>query len=158
MRYIAAVTFLFVFVLSCAGQTFQIVRSDSTVFKSISINQYASVVTANRSYAGQLVSITADAITINHQGKLADVLIRDISKAKKTSKFGIGVARLSTFAPVVPILFLPSANSETYQGRTWAGRFVSRAAIIIPVSVAIGLLMNAPSFKKIKKGYSFKVT
>lgn len=159
MKHRLIIAFLFIVTVPCAAQQFQIVSPDSSIVKSMSIDDYISVVTTARGrFDGQLTGLAADAITINHRGRSVNVLISEIAKARKTSKFGIGLARLSPYAAVVPIAALPSANSPTYQDRTWANRFLVRAAVIIPSSVVLGLLMNNSfSFRKAKNGYSFRV-
>ena len=151
------VIFLFL-VIPCRGQQLQILRPDSSVFASALQYDYVAVRTRSRNYvAGQLTALTPDTLTVIDRKQIRQIALNQIIELKKTSKFGITAKRLSTYSAVVPILFLPSANSSVYEGRTWANRFLSRAAIIIPVGVGLGLLMNGRSLRKTEKGYSFRV-
>lgn len=158
MKTYILVTCSLLIVLPCLGQQFQIIKPDSSVFKSVSINQYVSVVTnARQTFSGKLTSVTPNAITLDYRGRLVNVSVVDIIKAKKTSKFGICASRLSPYAAIVPILIIPSATSAPQQDKTFAGKFLVSAAIILPTGIALALLMNLPPYKKTKRGYSFRV-
>lgn len=152
------VTILLLLVLPCCGQQLHILRPDSSVFASASQYDYVAIRTLSRDYvAGQLTLITPDTLVLIDRKQTKHIAISQVIGLKKTSKFGITAKRLSVYSAVVPILFLPAANSNVYEGRTWANQFLTRAAVIIPVGVGLGLLMNGRPLRQTAKGYSFKV-
>ncbi|RIV19894.1 hypothetical protein DYU11_23530 [Fibrisoma montanum] len=149
---------LFLTGVICKGQNLQIIRPDDRVFTTVALNDYVVINTfSKRNAVGQLITVKTDSILVSTRKGIERIALGEIKGMKKTSKFGLSMRRLSPYASVVPILFLPGANSSKYEGRTWGGRFISRAAIIIPVGVGLGLLMNGKPLKKVKRGYTFRV-
>lgn len=144
--------------IPCVGQQLQILKPDSSVFASASQYDYVAVRTVAHQYvSGQLTRISLDTLTILDRKQTKYIPLNQLTELKKTSKFGITTRRLSTYAAVAPIFFLPGANSSVYEGRTWAYRLLTRAAVIIPVGVGLGLLMKGQPLRKKEKGYSFRV-
>lgn len=144
--------------IACTGQQLQILRPDSSVFATASRYDYVALRTYSGVYiAGQLIDLTPDTLTIVDRRQTKQVAMNQVTALKKTSKFGITAKRLSVYSAVVPILFLPNANSSVYEGRSWANRFITRAAVILPVGVGLGFLLNGHALRKAEKGYSFTI-
>jgi hypothetical protein len=140
------------------GQQLQILRPDSRVFTSVSPGDYLVLKTIERDHvAGKLVAISADTLTVSDRDQTRQITLGQITALKKTTKFGLTARHLSLYAAVVPVLLVPSANGRFYEGRTWGYRAWTSAAIVIPVGVGLGFLLQGSPLKKAKKGYSFQV-
>lgn len=157
--------FLFFVVLvsqPCGAQRLQTISPDGTVFESVVVGQYVSVMLPNRfgttaRYAARITDIRPDSITLALFGRTQVVPVRDILGLRRVSKASATIRRSSK-------LLVPGAISLTGNivgGLTKEQPGVTRLLLTVGSSAAAGTLLLAviriPGLKRAKNGYSFRV-